>query len=472
MNSFVNSLLDNQHIKKRRSGSQGQFPLGSNSAGVPAWRNASYPANSRNSTEFRRHKPGRKAAFRPAGVSALFEQNSRLIDRIKQEPVRIYRPKNNQASGRGKQNTFREPFFYFPKPGDLFRSTGDEEREETGSYKHPQERRPSLFALPAIPVSALLVLALGVIYVIYSQGGTLDWIDREVVKSGKDQGSQYNLALYAGVNPEDGEKSLENPAEKSGEAGEAIPLDLTETFAWQTYKVKKGDSVSKIAVAFSVSMDAIIASNGITNARALREVEVLRIPNMDGIPYTVKNGDSLSGISQAMGVPVEAILDANDLHSDKINAGMPLFIPGARMEKEELKMALGELFIYPLKGARLSSPFGWRNDPFTGVRSHHAAIDLSAPQGTPIKAAMDGKVSAQGYNATYGNYIILSHSGGFQTMYAHLHTVSVKKGDQVNQGAQIGAVGTTGYSTGPHLHFALFKNGRAVNPLDFLNAKN
>jgi murein DD-endopeptidase MepM/ murein hydrolase activator NlpD len=216
-------------------------------------------------------------------------------------------------------------------------------------------------------------------------------------------------------------------------------------------------------------MDAIIASNGITNARSLREGETLRIPNMDGIPYVVKSGDSLSKISKSIGVPLEAILDANDIQSDVINAGMTLFIPGARMNKDDLALVLGELFIYPLKGARLSSPFGWRNDPISGERRHHAAIDLSAPQGTVVWAAMDGKVSALGYNATYGNYIILSHSGGFQTMYAHLHSISVKKGATVSQGTQIGTVGNTGYSTGPHLHFAVYKNSTAVNPLDYLS---
>jgi murein DD-endopeptidase MepM/ murein hydrolase activator NlpD len=74
-----------------------------------------------------------------------------------------------------------------------------------------------------------------------------------------------------------------------------------------------------------------------------------------------------------------------------------------------------------------------------------------------------------GYNGTYGNYIILSHSGGYQTMYAHLNSVSVRKDAAVNQGSKIGEVGNTGYSTGPHLHFAVFKNGKAVNPLDYLH---
>jgi murein DD-endopeptidase MepM/ murein hydrolase activator NlpD len=190
---------------------------------------------------------------------------------------------------------------------------------------------------------------------------------------------------------------------------------------------------------------------------------------MDGLPYTVKTGDTLSGISKSMGVPLEAILDANDIQSDVISAGATLFIPGARMRNEDLKLALGELFIYPLRGSRLSSPFGWRDDPFTGVRRYHAAVDLAAPQGTAVNAAMDGTVSAVGYDNNLGNYIIINHYGGFQTTYAHLSATAVRKGDQVKQGTRIGAVGSTGYSTGPHLHFAVYRNGRAVNPLDFLS---
>jgi murein DD-endopeptidase MepM/ murein hydrolase activator NlpD len=264
------------------------------------------------------------------------------------------------------------------------------------------------------------------------------------------------LVSYAGI----------TPFSASGDG--AIPLDLMETFSWSSYQVKRGDSVSKIAAAHAISMDAIIASNGITNVRRLREGEKLRIPNMDGIPYTVKKGDSLSKISSAMGVPLEAILDANDIQSAAITQGTVLFIPGARMRSEDLKLALGELFIYPLRG-RLTSPYGWRNDPISGVRRFHAALDLAAGIGTPVKAAMDGRVSAVGMNATYGKFIILSHNNGYQTMYAHLNALSVKQGDYADQGSKIGEAGNTGYSTGPHLHFAVYKNGRAVNPLDFLN---
>lgn len=266
------------------------------------------------------------------------------------------------------------------------------------------------------------------------------------------------MAAYSG---------LSSPAVPIASEGESIPLDLTESFAWETYIVKRGDSISSITSARSLSMDAVIASNGIANAKRLQEGMVLRIPNMDGIPYTVRRGDSLSRISKSWGIPMETILDANNLESETIAVGTTLFLPGARMRREELRKALGELFIYPLRG-RLTSTYGWRNDPFTGVRRFHAAIDLAAPLGSSIGAAMDGRVSALGTNGVYGNFIILSHDGGYQTLYAHLDGFSVARGARVSQGGRIGTVGNTGYSTGPHLHFAVFKNGRALNPLEYL----
>jgi murein DD-endopeptidase MepM/ murein hydrolase activator NlpD len=405
----------------------------------------------------RRKISSRKPAFRPAGIVSLSARNTNVIHHIKQEPVR-------------KRRKSPEP----PPPAAPRFSAG--KREGAGNPKETGERRGTArsFSLPLLPVAGFCLLIVGAFLFLSWDGDYLSWLHREVVpvNPGADDGGRYNLALYAGLHPAAAAAAFpqEAGAEPAEEAGDAIPLDLAETFIWKSYKVKKGDSVSKIAAAHSLSLDAVIASNNISNARRLREGETLRIPNMDGIPYIVKKGDNLSGISRSLGVPMEAILDANDLQKDIITAGQLIFVPGARMRSEDLKLALGELFIYPLRGARLTSPFGWRNDPISGVRRHHAAIDLAAPTGTIVKAAMDGKVSSVGFNSTYGKYIILSHGNEYQTMYAHLNQVSVKQGDRVIQGVKIGEVGSTGYSTGPHLHFAIYKNGRPVNPLDFLNS--
>jgi murein DD-endopeptidase MepM/ murein hydrolase activator NlpD len=285
-------------------------------------------------------------------------------------------------------------------------------------------------------------------------------------------GSALYVAFIPEPEPPEEPFSAERPAAVSApavEEGVEIPLDLTESFVWRNYTVRSGDSVEGIARRFGLSIDAVIASNDIQNVRrGLRSGETIRIPNMDGIPYTVKSGDSYAKIARNMDVPLEAILDANDLQSDAITGGTVLFIPGANMNRDALRQALGQLFIYPVRG-RQTSPFGWRRDPFTGLRSYHAALDLAAPTGTPVKASRDGRVSSVGFNAVYGNFIIISHSDSYQTMYAHLSKILVSRGTYVNQGAVIGRVGTTGRSTGAHLHFAAYKNGRAINPLEILN---
>ena len=258
------------------------------------------------------------------------------------------------------------------------------------------------------------------------------------------------------------------PAVFGSGGGDEIPLDVTEVFAWQSYTVRSGDSVEGIARRFGLSIDAVIASNNLRNVRQLRAGEKIRIPNIDGIPYTVKTGDSYTKIARSFGAPLEAILDANDIQSDAISAGAVLFIPGARMDKNALRQVLGELFIWPISGKR-SSGFGWRDDPFTGVRSFHAGLDISGPVGLAVKTSADGRVSSTGYNAVYGNFIIVTHSTEYQTMYAHLSKILVKNGAYVNQGAVIGQVGNTGRSTGSHLHFSVYKYKRAINPLEVLN---
>jgi len=242
------------------------------------------------------------------------------------------------------------------------------------------------------------------------------------------------------------------------------------TFKWQQYKVQKGDSVSVIAKKFGVSIGAVISSNNIRNARVLKEGTVLRIPNIDGIPYSIKSGDSLSRISVSFNVPLDVILDINDLKSDVIKAGETIFIPGARMNDLDLRMSLGELFVYPVHSKHLTSGFGMRKDPISGELNFHTGIDLRANTGATVMASMEGIVSVIGENWLYGKHIILSHPNGYKTMYAHLSSVSVKQGDKVAQGRKIGEAGNTGYSTGAHLHFTVYdKNGKLINPLDLLN---
>jgi len=134
-----------------------------------------------------------------------------------------------------------------------------------------------------------------------------------------------------------------------------------------------------------------------------------------------------------------------------------------REEKKEITEA--NKFIRPVPtGYHISSRFGYRIHPIGHVRKFHYGIDLGCAKGTPIYAAFDGKVLHSVYSKSYGNFIILSHPGNRKTVYAHMSKRLVKKGENVKKGQIIGKVGSTGYSTGPHLHFEIIVNGKKVNP--------
>lgn len=240
--------------------------------------------------------------------------------------------------------------------------------------------------------------------------------------------------------------------------------------SFQSYKVRSGDTISGIARKFGLkNISTLIAVNDIDNVRQLREGQKLKIPSVDGLFYTVRAGDSLQSVASKYGVALKDILDVNDLDSDRLLAGQRLFVPGARLDAESLHQALGDMFRTPISASyRLTSRFGRRADPFTGALSYHTGIDMACPQGTPISAAMSGKVSFTGYSNVFGNYVIISHANGYQTLYGHMSKIYAAKGSYVSQGTRIGLVGSTGYSTGPHLHFTVYKNGKIVDPLPLL----
>lgn len=256
----------------------------------------------------------------------------------------------------------------------------------------------------------------------------------------------------------------------SGKSRAELAALFKKPVSYQTYTVRSGDTLGGITKRFGLTnLSTLIDVNSITNARSLHEGQKLRIPSVDGLMYTVSKGNSLTGLSAKFNVPLEDLLDVNDLASQTLTVGQQLFIPGAKMDAAKLHEVLGDLFKIPITAAyRISSKFGWRPDPFTGVRSYHTGIDLACPEGTPIRAAMNGTVAFVGWSNVFGNYIIVNHPNGYQTLYGHLSASRVKKGQSVTQATVIGLVGSTGYSTGAHLHFTVYKNGRLVNPSSVL----
>ena len=125
-------------------------------------------------------------------------------------------------------------------------------------------------------------------------------------------------------------------------------------------------------------------------------------------------------------------------------------------------------FIWPLKSDKtLTSLFGNRIHPITGKANNHSGVDIASAGGTPILAAKSGLVTTSGYNNSYGNYVVVSHGGGQSTLYAHMSSRAVSEGQSVTQGQTLGYVGSTGSSTGNHLHFEVRLNGGRLDPLDY-----
>ena len=126
-------------------------------------------------------------------------------------------------------------------------------------------------------------------------------------------------------------------------------------------------------------------------------------------------------------------------------------------------------FMHPLGGAGVvTCPYGYRNHPITGNYSFHNGVDIGAPQGTPILASRSGYVSAAEYNYAYGFMVTINHMDGYSSLYGHMTNFVVSAGQYVEQGQVIGYVGSTGISTGPHLHFTIYYNGSTVNPMEYI----
>jgi murein DD-endopeptidase MepM/ murein hydrolase activator NlpD len=255
----------------------------------------------------------------------------------------------------------------------------------------------------------------------------------------------------------------EEPAATASPKGASIG-----TLRLARYTIQQGDTLSLIAQRFGLTMDSLISFNGIQDARSLKVGGVLAVPNASGLKYRVRRGDSLEGIAKRFGIALNEILDWNSQESSLIRPGQELFIPNARLSEQELNRVFGRLFILPARG-RLSSRFGVRGDPITGLSRFHNGIDLAGAIGTPVVAAMSGKVIMLGFNPNFGRYIILSHPEAFQTLYGHLDSFLVRKGQRVKQGEAIGLMGNSGYSTGSHLHFSIFNRGEPVDPFRYLH---
>jgi murein DD-endopeptidase MepM/ murein hydrolase activator NlpD len=244
-----------------------------------------------------------------------------------------------------------------------------------------------------------------------------------------------------------------------------------------TYTVQANDNVWAIANGFGLQVETIVWANpAVEKAPDLLSVgQVLAILPVDGIYYTVQAGDTVEKLAKEFKTEAAKIasFELNELAAPyALTPGQKLVIPGGRKKIVPSNYyPMTQVGRAPQGAPTGSGRFTW---PTQGLLSQafwsgHLGIDIANRTGTPVLAADAGYVVMAGRDTWgYGNQVLIDHGNGFLTRYGHLHTIGVKAGDSVQKGFQVGTMGSTGRSTGPHLHFEVIQGNTRRNPQGFL----
>ncbi|MEI0557956.1 M23 family metallopeptidase [Brachyspira intermedia] len=248
--------------------------------------------------------------------------------------------------------------------------------------------------------------------------------------------------------------------------------DGTIGMKYDEYIIEEGDNLTTISRKIGANLDTLVSVNKITNANRLRPGQKIVVPNRNGLLYTIKKDESIEEIAERYDVSLNRVLAFNKISDpSNIEVGDDIFLPGAKYTLDERIDKFGQMFSIPTTITRISSVFGYRIHPITGVRTKHMGVDIPGRLNTPVYAARKGKVIFAGYSGGYGNLVIVRHDKGYTTYYGHLNSITTKAGATVGVGVMIGRMGSTGRSTGSHLHFEVRRNGVALNPADFIPIK-
>lgn len=232
------------------------------------------------------------------------------------------------------------------------------------------------------------------------------------------------------------------------------------------YVVRPGDTLGEIANMFGVSVNTIIWANNLSGVKDVHPGDTLVILPISGVERTIVKGDTLKSIAKKYGADANEIAQFNGLDpATPLAVGSTIIIPGGEVAPVAPKKPSGttrKVGSEPYLGGSGSAQPGYYTNPIWGAvltQGIHGwnGIDLGGARGTPIHAAADGTVivarGGGGWNGGYGNYVVITHNNGSQTLYSHMRGVVATVGQSVSAGQLIGYVGSTGLSTGPHLHF-------------------
>ena len=239
-------------------------------------------------------------------------------------------------------------------------------------------------------------------------------------------------------------------------ASEIAPQGSTQI---RVYTVREGDSLSQVAEMFGVTTNTILWANDLPRATQIRAGDTLVILPVAGVQHKITSGETLSSIAKKYDGDTDEILSYNQMDdASELQVGETLIIPGGTLQSVQARAASAK----PVKisGSTAASSAGLIHPVPGAVRSQgihgNNGVDFAAGHGTTIRAAAAGEVivsKSSGWNGGYGQYIVIRHSNGVQTLYSHLSRNDVGVGAYVNQGQVIGGMGNTGRSTGSHLHF-------------------
>lgn len=246
------------------------------------------------------------------------------------------------------------------------------------------------------------------------------------------------------------------------------------------YTIQSGDTISSIAQDFGISVETILWENNLTSRSLIRPGNTLKILPQTGLMHVIAKNETISSISKKYDVSSDSIIIANNLDSEEVlKLNQKIFVPGGRkiivstpvnrpaytgtsiaqsVPTTPSTNYSGGKLLWPTVGHRITQYYSWK----------HNGLDIANKTGTPLYAAESGTVERSGWNKGYGYNVVINHGGGLKTLYAHASKLHVKAGDEVNRGDIVADMGSTGWSTGPHIHFEVISNGKKQNPLNYI----